>query len=172
MRAQYTRKFSEYWDIQGWTHPHSWDKKFIVKCKERTRGILYWPNKSYNILRRWYVSVPFVMRTWRAQLLMGRQLKGKLPALTSLLTPGGAVQVRRQLREKQEEQKLYYDRQTRQLSGLQAGENVRIQRGEIWKPAVVLHKHEPPQSFVVCTQDGRLEERVYSYDLENDRDTF
>lgn len=45
-----------------------------------------------------------------AQLLMGRRLKGKLPTSTSLLTP---VQVCRQLREKQEKQKLYFDMQTR-----------------------------------------------------------
>lgn len=44
--------------------------------------------------------------------------------------------------------KNYYERQTTQLSDLLAGENVRTQRGEIWKPAVVLLKHEHLFSFV------------------------
>lgn len=45
-------------------------------------------------------------------------------------------------------QKLYDERQTTQLSDLLAGENVRTQRGEIWKPAVVPLKHEHLLSFV------------------------
>lgn len=57
---------------------------------------------------------------------------------------------------KARETKLYYDRQTRQLSDLLAGENVRTQREEIWKPAMVLHKHEQPLSFVARTSDGRM----------------
>lgn len=47
-----------------------------------------------------------------AQLLMGWWLKGKLPTSISLLTPEGTVQVRRQLEEKREKQKLYFDRET------------------------------------------------------------
>lgn len=42
----------------------------------------------------------------------------------------------------------YYERQTTQLSDLLAGENVRTQRGEIWKPAVGLLEHEHLLSFV------------------------
>lgn len=53
------------------------------------------------------------------------------------------------MKVKQEKQNFNYDRQTRQLSDLQAGENVRMQRGEIWKSAVVLHKYEQPRSFAV-----------------------
>ncbi|XP_056155207.1 receptor-type tyrosine-protein phosphatase N2 [Lampris incognitus] len=107
-----------------------------------------------------------------AQLLMGRRLRGKLPTSTSLLPPEGTVQVRRQLREKQEKQKLYFDRQTRRPSDLQAGENVRVQRGEPWQPAVALHKHQQPRSFVVRTPDGRLYTRNRKYLQKTDEKTF
>ena len=54
----------------------------------------------------------------------------------------------------QQKQKSYFDRQTRQLPELQWGDVVRVQRGKVWQPAVVLHKHEQPRSFVVRTPDG------------------
>lgn len=107
-----------------------------------------------------------------AQLLMGRRLKGKLPTSTSLLTPEGTAQIRRQLSEKQEKQKLYFDRQTRRLSDLQAGDNVRIQRGETWQPAVVLNKHEQPRSFVVRTPDGRQYRRNRKHLRRTDETSF
>lgn len=44
---------------------------------------------------------------------------------------------------------------TKRLSDLQAGENVRVQRGETWQPAVVLHRHDQLRSYVVRTPDGR-----------------
>lgn len=95
---------------------------------------------------------------------MGRRLKGKLPTSVSLLTPEGVVRVHSQLIEKQEKQKMYFDRQTKTLSDLQAGENVRVQKRGTRQSAVVLHKHEQPQSFVVSektfhvtdTQDPNL----------------
>lgn len=107
-----------------------------------------------------------------AQLLMGRRLKGKLPTSTSLLTPKGTVQVRRQLTEKQEKKKLYFNRQTRKLSDLQVGENVRMQREAVWQPAVVLCKHEHSRSFVVRTPDGRLYRRNRKYLQKTDETTF
>lgn len=94
-----------------------------------------------------------------AQLLMGRHLKSKLPASTTLLTPEGRADVLDKQKYKQLKQKSYYDRQTRQLPDLQAGENVRIQRGDTWQPAVVVNKHQQPRSFIVCTPDGRVYRR-------------
>lgn len=97
------------------------------------------------------------------QPLMGRRLKSKLPTSTTLLTSDGAVQVRRQLSERQMKQEIYYDKQTRTLSDLQPGENVRMQRGATWQPAVVLHKHEQAHSFVIRTADGKQYRRNRKY---------
>ncbi len=49
--------------------------------------------------------------------------------------------------------------QTRLLPDLQAGEHVRMQRGETWQPAVVVNQHQQPWSFIVCTLDGRVYRR-------------
>lgn len=90
-----------------------------------------------------------------AQLLIGWRLKSKLPTSTSLLTSPliskGTSQVQKKLKARQKTQKIYYD--------LQAGENVRIQRGETWKPAVVQERHEQPRFYVVRTANGRLYRR-------------
>lgn len=51
-------------------------------------------------------------------------------------------------------EELYLDRQTGRLSGLQVGEDVRVQRGETWQPAVVPHRHEQLRSFMAGTLFG------------------
>lgn len=107
-----------------------------------------------------------------AQLLMGSQLKGKLPTSTSLLTPDGSERVHQRLTERQHKQKLYFDRQTKTLPDLREGENVRMQRGESWQPAMVLHKHEQPRSFVVRTPDGRVYRRNRKHLRKTTEKTF
>ena len=94
-----------------------------------------------------------------AQLLMGRRLKSKLPASTTLLTPENRAQVQDNLKCRQMKQKSYFDRQTQKLPDLRTGENVRIQKGDTWQPAVVVERHQLPRSFIVRTQDGRVYRR-------------
>ena len=91
-----------------------------------------------------------------AQMLMGRRLRTKLPVSTSLLTPEGALKVHDKLKEKQAKQKSYYDVHAKRLPELHAGENVRMQSGNSWKPAVVLSEHGQPRSYVVRTPEGRV----------------
>lgn len=45
------------------------------------------------------------------------------------------------------------------MPDLQTAENVRIQRGDTWQPAVVVNKHQQPRSFIVHTPDGRVNRR-------------
>ena len=94
-----------------------------------------------------------------AQLLMGRRLKSKLPASTTLLTPENRAQVQDNLKCRQMKQKSYVDRQTQKLPDLRTGENVRIQKGDTCQPAVVVERHQLPRSFIVRTQDGRVYRR-------------
>ncbi|ROL51227.1 Tripartite motif-containing protein 29 [Anabarilius grahami] len=91
-----------------------------------------------------------------AQLLMGRRLRTKLPTSSALLTTETMLQVHEQLEQRQKKQKQYYDRMAKYLPDLQPGEGIRMQKGDSWKPAVVLEKHEQPRSFVVKTPDGKL----------------
>lgn len=55
---------------------------------------------------------------------------------------------------------------------LQPGENVRVRRGATWQPAVVLHKHEQPRSFVIRTPDGRQYRRNRRHLRKTDEKTF
>ncbi|KAJ8336302.1 hypothetical protein SKAU_G00396450 [Synaphobranchus kaupii] len=91
-----------------------------------------------------------------AQMLMGRRLKTKLPVSTSLLTSEVALSVHNKLKDKQAKQKSYYDRQAKHLPELHAGENVRMQSGDTWKPAVVLQELGQQRSYVVRTPEGRM----------------
>ncbi|GAA6075537.1 uncharacterized protein K02A2.6-like [Tachysurus ichikawai] len=65
-------------------------------------------------------------------------------------------QVHEQLRQRQKKQKQHYDRIAKYIADLQPGEGIRMQKGDPWKPAVVLEKHEQPRSFIVKTPDGKL----------------
>lgn len=91
-----------------------------------------------------------------AQLLMGRRLRTKLPTSSALLTTDTMSQVHEQLKQRQKKQKQYYDRMAKYLPDLQPGEGIRMRKGDSWKPAVVLDKHEQPRSFIVKTPDGKL----------------
>ncbi len=59
------------------------------------------------------------------------------------------------LKERQAKQKGYYDIHAKRLPELHTGDNVRMQSGDKWKPAVVLKQHDQPRSYVVCTPEGR-----------------
>lgn len=72
-------------------------------------------------------------------------------------------------------QKQYYDRMAKYLPDLQPGEGIRMQKGDSWKPAVVLEKHEQPRSFIVKTPDGKLFRRNHRHlrkTRETDSSTF
>lgn len=73
---------------------------------------------------------------------------------------------------KQVKQKHYFYRQTKEQPELQAGEKVRIQRGETWQPAVVLKKHEQPRSSVISIPDGKLYRRSINHLRKAEEKTF
>uniref|UniRef100_A0A8C1P7C4 Integrase catalytic domain-containing protein n=1 Tax=Cyprinus carpio TaxID=7962 RepID=A0A8C1P7C4_CYPCA len=92
-----------------------------------------------------------------ALLLMGRRLRTKLPTSSALLTTDTMSQVHEQLKQRQKKQKQNYDRMAKYLPDLQPGEDIRMQKGDSWKPAVVLEKHDSfMKAFIVKTPDGKL----------------
>ncbi|KAA0714109.1 Retrovirus-related Pol polyprotein from transposon opus [Triplophysa tibetana] len=116
-----------------------------------------------------------------AQLLMGRRLKTKLPTSSKLLTPKGSKKVQEQLKQRQLKQKMYYDKNTKQLPEISPGDKVRVQQGQIWNPATVLRKHDLPRSYVLRTSDGKIYRRNRKHLLKtkeqefpstNDKDDF
>ena len=91
-----------------------------------------------------------------SQLNMSRRLRTTLPTARALLKPticdANYVDTRVQLTKKR--QKYYYDRISKDLPALKAGETVRIRPGagsKVWRPAVVVGQHQNPRSYLVNT---------------------
>ncbi|KAK2701516.1 hypothetical protein QYM36_019838, partial [Artemia franciscana] len=61
-------------------------------------------------------------------------------------------------------QQKYYNRHSKDLQQLKQGQSVEAQiQGKSWEPAVVLHKHELPRSYIVQTQDMKAYRRNRKY---------
>ena len=90
-----------------------------------------------------------------AQMLMGRQLKGRLPTSTKLLKPQ-VVKARPLLVERQQEQKRQYDKNSKPLAPLRPGASIRVQRKGKWVPGVVKATHKAPRSYIVACQGSDL----------------
>ncbi|XP_032235420.2 uncharacterized protein K02A2.6 [Nematostella vectensis] len=91
-----------------------------------------------------------------AQLMMGRRLKTSLPATADLLKPPRQEEITEKLKKIKEKQKDYYDQKCcSELKLLQQGDQVRVQLGNEWKPAVVVKKHTTPRSYIIQTELGR-----------------
>ena len=85
-----------------------------------------------------------------AQRMMGRRLKTSLPTTAPLFKSQTVDEVQRMLKKQKEKQKQYYDKCTgKELPPLQPGETIRMQHGEKWIPAKVLHKHQSLRSYLV-----------------------
>lgn len=159
------RAFSESWDFQHLTsspnHPQSngQAERTVQTIKNMLKKSECSNSDPYIALLE-YRNTPLEgIGLSPAQLLMGRRLKSKLPASTSLLTTGTSSEVCKKLKDRQQTQKMYYDQQARLLPDLQTGERVRMQRGETWQPAVVEKEHELPRSYIVRTPEGGLYRR-------------
>ena len=103
-----------------------------------------------------------------SQLLMGRRTRTVLPVKPSLLTPDKLkIDVPSVLREKQKEQKKYYDRNTKQLEPLKPGDQVRIRtEKKTWEPAIVENKAPEPRSYTVKTDRGQMFRRTRQHLLK------
>ena len=101
-----------------------------------------------------------------AQLLMSRNLRSTIPCTLEHLTPKIVPKcefVESRL-ECQLRQQKYYNRHSKDLQELKQGQSVEAQiQGKSWEPAVVLHKHELPRSYVVQTQDMKAYRRNRKY---------
>ena len=90
-----------------------------------------------------------------AQLLFGRALRTKLPAVAANLEPSW-ISPRPELVLRQQHQKELYDQHARELPELQPGDIVRVRHNEQWVPGVVQSKHSAPRSYVVGTSAGSV----------------
>ena len=104
-----------------------------------------------------------------AELLMSRKLRSVLPPTRQSLRlkVKKHKMVKSALLSKQERQKYYYDRQTKQLKPVHSGEKVRILQQNKWEPAIVTEKLTSPRSYEVETPSGGVYRRNRSHILKS-----
>ena len=92
-----------------------------------------------------------------AELLFNCPLKTKLPVMpNALLSTESDRDTRLRLQQRQQCQKFYYDRGTRDLSHLQSGDVVRVNHNKQWLRGVIDTKHIEPRSYNVRTETGSV----------------
>ncbi|KAK3103001.1 hypothetical protein FSP39_015684 [Pinctada imbricata] len=117
-------------------------KNLMRKCRESKTD----PNLALLELR----NTPIDGIGTPTQLLFGRRTKSILPIHEELLSPKKLKNVRPKLKERQNQQKAYYDRNARELEELKTGDKVGIQSGDRpWKEGKVVQKCAEPRSYIV-----------------------
>ncbi|GFS87147.1 integrase catalytic domain-containing protein [Nephila pilipes] len=94
-----------------------------------------------------------------AQMMFNRRLKTILPISNKLLNAELFNNIREKLIERQNIQKLHYDKTAHPLPGLKQGENVRILnfKNKTWESAKIVSKHKlRPRSYFVKNQSGKI----------------
>ena len=78
---------------------------------------------------------------------MNRRLRSSLPITQTLLKPKviGRKRVHEKLSKKQRKQKYFYDKRSRDLSQLNPGDTIRVQRENKWEPGVVTDHANTPR---------------------------
>ena len=67
----------------------------------------------------------------------------------------------RRFEEKQEKQKMFYDRNVKPRAGISVGDQILLRKNTGgYKSAVVTEKADTPRSFNVCTKDGAIDRRT------------
>lgn len=88
-----------------------------------------------------------------AELLYNRKLRSIVPCPPSLLMPKIQTDVVNNLKDRQHNQKRYYNRGARPLSELYIGQKVKARYNDTWVAATVL-KRFSSRSYIVTLQSG------------------
>ena len=93
-----------------------------------------------------------------AQRLFSRRTKTQLPIRDDLLQPKIMTGIKEQLQQKRINQKLYYDRQSKELPSLNPGDEIHYKFTDSakWKPAVVEQHAPTPRSYIIRTPEGKM----------------
>ena len=89
-----------------------------------------------------------------AQLFFGRRTQTRFPTSPKLLQPQTISDVPTKIHEKQQMQKLYYDRGAKSLPSFEAGQSVLLRDNSKWKPATIITNASTPRSYIVQTPEG------------------
>ena len=154
------RQFAQDWNFElvtsSPTYPRSngQSERFVQTVKQMLRKTLE-DGLDIHLALLNYRDTPIAGLEYSpSQLLMSRRLKTKLPIMESKLMPNIVPNAKADLQRRQDVYKHYYDRGTRPMSKLRAGDSVRMLRGRQWEPAVVSGTASTPRSYLVTTPSG------------------
>ena len=155
------RQFASDWDItlatSSPTYPQSngQAERAVQTVKNLLHKAIMSGQDPYVALMQ-YRTTPFSGIPYSpAQMLMGRQLRGKLPISSKLLQPA-IVKARPLLVQCQNAQKQQYDKSAKALPPLQPGDSIHVQPGGKWEPGVVIKADKAPRSYIVRCKGSRL----------------
>ncbi len=126
-------------------------KKMMIKCHEDKTSF---QNALLN-----YRNTPGEQGGSPAQRLFGRRTKTKLPTTGALLKPQtqSPEQVQKQIAQRRETAKRYYDVHAKPLEPLTQADTVRIHSGKTWLPAQYVKQNETtPRSYHVLAPSGQI----------------
>ena len=128
-------------------------KRMFRKCKETGQS-------EFLALLEWRNTVSEGMKHSPAERLLGRKCKTMMPATADALEPMFSTKEdQKQLANRKEKQRRYYDRHARQLPHLTPGDSVQIKLpGQAEWTKCVLGEQVAPRSFLV-TSNGRTYRR-------------
>jgi hypothetical protein len=125
-------------------------KSIFVKAKEGNSD----PNLAILALRNTPIDG---IGLSPVQMLMGRRTRTRLPSNKALLVPKfDTAKIKPALQERQQKQKLYYDRNAKPLEPLKQGDNVKMRDEDkkVWLPATVTRVNEEPRSYTITSESG------------------
>lgn len=106
------------------------------------------------------------------QLMMGRRTNTFMPINPALLK---SEIVNDEFKDKQqklyEKQKIYYDKNAKELEPLKTGEHVRVRQNKTWEPAEVVGKTSDPRSYII-KMDSENTLRRNRRDIRRTNETF
>ena len=114
-------------------------------------------NQDINLALLAFRSAPNEFGHSPAQLLFGRQIKGKIPILRKELSGRYDIKNKKDIERKQQKQKLYHDKQAKKLSELKVGDKVAIRSSKGWdRRGSVVKTDVAPRSYLVDTGKNTL----------------
>lgn len=131
-------------------------KTILRKSKES--GVHY----LYSLLEYRNAPIPDLNMS-PAELLLGKKTRSKIPVMSHLLKQKNSDVAREKLLIRQNKSKQYYNQRTRQRPILEPKDNVTMQKGRNWEPAVIIQKAHEPRSYIVKDENGRTYRRNASH---------
>lgn len=129
-------------------------KNMLRKCQDLELALLEYRNTPVTGLDK-----------SPAQLLTGRLLRAKLPSAKQLSTPTfiSWEEEKQKLEKNRDVYKNYYDRTAMIRKEFEEKDNVVIQEGKTWQPAIVTKKLDTPRSYIIQKQNGNFLRRNSSH---------